>query len=120
MKNKRALELIEKLNINTIDIKILIFCFGTSKSVSELVKDVGVAHKNLLVHLKKLEKFNLIKVLDSGKGKKKEIQTITSQESLAIIYFVFGIISLYTEPEILKKNKTLRAEITRFLIENQA
>lgn len=117
MVEKKAIDIIEETNLNFIDIKILAFCFNEELSVSELQEQVGIAYKNLLPHLKKLEKQNLLFIKDNGLGKKKSINTNTN--TLGIHYFIFGIIALWTSEKELKKNKNLYQEIIKFLKENQ-
>lgn len=116
MVNQKALDFLRKTNLNVIDIKILISCFETPLSISEIQGIVGIAYKNLSPHIKKLKKLGLILEKDHGIGKKKEI--ITNYKDRGVNYFMFGLISLWTPQEILNKNNKLYEEICNFLKEN--
>lgn len=115
MKSK-ALQFIDDTNLNAYDIRILTLCFEKSYSVAEMQNTLGLAHKNLLLHLRKLQRQGLITIKDFGRGKKKEIRT--NNNDLGVCYFMFGLSSLWTHPKILKKDKKLCNEIRRFLKEN--
>jgi len=112
----RGLKFLEETNLNIIDNRILMFCFEEELSTSELQNKVGIAYKNFLPHLKKLEKYGLIIIKDNGRGRKKQIRT--NINSLAVFYYLFGLSCLWISEEELVKDKRLKKEITRFLKEN--
>lgn len=117
MVENKYLKHLDKEEIGLIDTKILIFCLEEAQSISELRKKIDIAFHNLRPHLHKLAKMGLLEIDDSGKGKKKWIKTT---DSLQVLYFIFGIICLYTpEAELRnKKNRKLLYEIESFYKKN--
>ena len=86
-------------NFNFIDCMILISTSFRSLSVGELQREINIAHKNLYPHIHKLEKYNLVKINDKGKGRKKLITANYNNPKaksliLALLYF-FGINDLF-------------------------
>ena len=112
------LKMAKSFKLDFIDVKILISCYGESCSVSQLQKQVGVAYKNLLPHIKKLDRLKMIIIKDLGVGKKKEIRT--NDDFLNVQYFMFGIFSLWIPAKDLEKtNKTILPLILKFLEDNK-
>lgn len=75
---------------NKYDFAILSLCL-TPKSVLELQRTLEIAYKNLLAHLKKLEKYEMIEIKDYGKGKKKEIKTNFGETNVQAFLMLIGI-----------------------------
>lgn len=113
MERDKIKEFLWNTNIDIHDIRILVCCLRSPLSIAELQRQVGIAYKNLLPHIKKLKANRMIIVKDNGKGKKKFI-TI-NQQDLGIAYFMFGLIALFSNPKTLKKHKKLYKEINSFL-----
>lgn len=62
--------------IDKTDLLILVFCeIEIPPSVSDLQRALGIAYKNLLPHLRRLKKYDFIKIVDKGLGRRKEIIT---------------------------------------------
>lgn len=64
------------MNLNINDKKLLDFCKDEIKSVSDIARELNIAPKNVSVRLYKLEKSGLIKVQKKGHGKKTFVKTI--------------------------------------------
>ena len=58
---------INGFTFNMADVNILLACGREKLSVSEIQKEIGMVYKNLLVHLKKLEEYGLLKIIDKIK-----------------------------------------------------
>lgn len=72
--NKLTLEIaVGDLNYN--DIRLLYLCKDRERSITDLSKELGIAQKNIIVRLEKLNAKNLIFVNRQGKGKKTLIET---------------------------------------------
>jgi len=59
--------------MNDIDLKILYNLYFIEPSINELNKLLDIAPINTYKHLKKLKFLGLIKVLDSGSGRKSKV-----------------------------------------------
>jgi len=114
---KKILSMLDKTKLNLIDFKILILCFEKPRSITQLQGLIGIAYKNLFPHLKKLEENSFILIKDFGRGKPKEV--ITNSSDMGVFYLVFGFTALWADPSILKSDKKLHTEITRFLKDQQ-
>lgn len=60
-------------SINWVDISIMALCYNKQMGVLEIQRELKIAYKNLLPHLKKLEEYKLILIVDNGRGKKKGV-----------------------------------------------
>ncbi len=65
----------EELMLNDNDRKLLVFCKGKPKSISEVSGALCIASKNVSVRLDKLKKAKLIDVKVGGAGRKTRIKT---------------------------------------------
>jgi len=113
--DERTRKIIESVNINSTDIKILALCFSQSYSISEIQRIIGIAYKNLSPHIKKLEENKLLIIEDQGLGKKKSVRT--NVLDLGVNYFIFGLMCLWTSPKELKRYSKLKEEVSTFFEE---
>lgn len=84
----------KNISFNITDMIILTTCYKRDLSISTLQRDIGITYKNILPHIRKLEKSNIIKLINKGKGKEKIIIVNEDQKNLALIYGLsefFGI-----------------------------
>ena len=75
-----AIERLKDFRFNYIDALILITCGYQELSVAEIRRIIQINHKNLLPHLKKLQKYELIRIKNKGKGRKKQTKETLKQE----------------------------------------
>ena len=73
--------------INDIDLKIIDELYKSKHSVGELVILINIAPVNMWKHLNKLDKLEIIKVINNGRGKKKEISLKLNRE-IKLIDFI--------------------------------
>lgn len=95
----------KKLNLNSIDFSILFIAHYKPSSITELQRMIGISYKNLLPHINHLEKNKLIKVLDHGKGKKKEITLASSKFNLQSFIISIIQVGIQMDDSIPKKEK---------------
>jgi DNA-binding HxlR family transcriptional regulator len=75
------------MKINTIDIDILYRLFSRSFSIGELQREVKIAYKNFSPHLKKLERFRIIRIRSNGIGKPK-IVSLNVDRKISLLNFI--------------------------------
>jgi predicted transcriptional regulator len=86
------LDKIKKTNFNVYDVIILATCWKKELSITDLQREMNIAYKNLFPHLKKLQEWDALKIIDSGKGRKKKI--IVSEHSLELVICFFKFFKL--------------------------
>ncbi len=87
---QEAYQKLRDFNISFIDAMILISAGCRELSIAELQREILIAHKNILPHLKKLQKYNLITIKDNGKGKRKLISTNLNNPRVSL--FMAGLV----------------------------
>ena len=82
-------------NLNTTDILIIMSSYHRDLSITDLQRELDMAYKNIYPHLKKLEKFKVIKIKDNGMGKKKTIIVNDNNErAKCLIYGISGFLGI--------------------------
>lgn len=76
----------EMLNEN--DIKLINFCKGKPKSITEISKYLDIAPKNVSVRLKKLVEKKLISIDQGGRGKKTFVKAREDKKVQKYIFYL--------------------------------
>lgn len=101
---------------NDNDFTLILLCSERQKSITELSKEMGIAQKNIIARLEKLEEQGIIKVNRLGKGKKTLISTIKNSKSKELIEkakFRDSMDELVNSPGGLEKFKEFKEEIEK-------
>ena len=79
--------IVEKNLVDIVDLKIILYSGFGEYSITDLCKKVGIAYKNLLIHLNKLERRNWIKKIKVQNSRKLIIKStrLGSQMFLLIV-----------------------------------
>jgi DNA-binding MarR family transcriptional regulator len=101
----------KNFKFNDLDIAIiLVVGVNGPLSVSQIRDKVPIAPNNLTRHLKTLEELKLLKVVDNGKGRHKEISLNLDDEKSAslllglVTYFTYDLIGPEEKAMIKEKN----------------
>ena len=76
MKHQLLYNLLKNDGLDSKDIQIFLYCNENKYSITQIRNELEIAYKNLLPHLNKLETLNILKRVDFGIGKKKEVHVI--------------------------------------------
>jgi len=78
-------ENLSDFKVDFIDVCILALCYQNKRTITWLAKSLDIAYKNLLPHLRRMEKYQFIIVDRTGSGNAHYVSTTNNTDVLAFL-----------------------------------